>query len=194
MIGEAGVGKKHLIDAFERDVSERATVLRGRCLPYGDGITFWPLIEMARAPPASSTTTRRSALAKLGEPIAGARAGEETVERVASIMGLSRRVPRQGDVLGARRYLEALAMRGRSSVVIEDGHNGEETFLDLLEQVLASTAPAGVAAGRHRAAGLLRSGPSGRGPARNVVGCRRSAGDDTGRLVEVLLGGSVQAR
>ena len=48
VIGEAGVGKSRLIDEFVRSVGDEATVLRGRCLAYGDGITFWPLAEAVR--------------------------------------------------------------------------------------------------------------------------------------------------
>jgi class 3 adenylate cyclase len=47
--GEAGVGKTRLIGDFVAAVSGVATVLRGRCLAYGDGITFWPLVEIARS-------------------------------------------------------------------------------------------------------------------------------------------------
>ncbi|MDQ3086886.1 MAG: AAA family ATPase, partial [Actinomycetota bacterium] len=42
IVGEAGVGKSRLIDEFVLSVEERAHVLRGRCLPYGDGITPGP--------------------------------------------------------------------------------------------------------------------------------------------------------
>ena len=48
VIGEAGVGKSRLIDEFIRSVEGEASVLRGRCLPYGEGITFWPLAEAVR--------------------------------------------------------------------------------------------------------------------------------------------------
>ena len=49
VLGEAGVGKSYLVDAFQAEVGSATTVLRGRCLPYGDGITFWPLVEVLRA-------------------------------------------------------------------------------------------------------------------------------------------------
>jgi len=48
LVGEAGVGKSRLIEEFMRRVAGQATVLRGRCLSYGDGITFWPLAEVLR--------------------------------------------------------------------------------------------------------------------------------------------------
>ena len=46
LLGVAGIGKSRLAAELATDLSERATVLTGRCLPYGDGITFWPLFEI----------------------------------------------------------------------------------------------------------------------------------------------------
>jgi hypothetical protein len=48
IVGEAGIGKSRLIGEFARVVGEEARVVRGRCLAYGRGITFWPLMEIAR--------------------------------------------------------------------------------------------------------------------------------------------------
>ena len=48
VVGEAGVGKSRLIDEFISSLDGEAAVLRGRCLAYGDGITFWPLAEAVR--------------------------------------------------------------------------------------------------------------------------------------------------
>src|SRR5215216_6023800 len=45
LIGAAGVGKSRLTDEFLASL-EGAGVVRGRCLSYGDGITFWPVVEM----------------------------------------------------------------------------------------------------------------------------------------------------
>ena len=45
ILGVGGVGKSRLMAAFVDELGDRATVLRGRCLPYGEGITFYPLAE-----------------------------------------------------------------------------------------------------------------------------------------------------
>ena len=45
ILGVGGVGKSRLMAAFVEELDDRATVLRGRCLPYGEGITFYPLAE-----------------------------------------------------------------------------------------------------------------------------------------------------
>ena len=49
ILGDAGVGKSRLVDEFLGTQATHSTVLRGRCLSYGDGITFWPLIEMLKS-------------------------------------------------------------------------------------------------------------------------------------------------
>lgn len=45
LLGTAGVGKSRLVDELLAQVGGAARTLRGRCLPYGEGITFWPIIE-----------------------------------------------------------------------------------------------------------------------------------------------------
>ena len=46
LLGPAGIGKSRLVSDFLERVGDSAAVLRGRCLPYGEGITYWPLVEM----------------------------------------------------------------------------------------------------------------------------------------------------
>jgi class 3 adenylate cyclase/tetratricopeptide (TPR) repeat protein len=46
LLGPAGVGKSRLVAEFVEEVGARARVLHGRCLHYGEGITYWPLVEV----------------------------------------------------------------------------------------------------------------------------------------------------
>jgi class 3 adenylate cyclase/tetratricopeptide (TPR) repeat protein len=46
LLGPAGMGKSRLVADFLERVGAEADVLRGRCLSYGEGITYWPLVEM----------------------------------------------------------------------------------------------------------------------------------------------------
>ena len=46
VVGDAGVGKSRLV--AEALASIEATVVRGRCLPYGEGITYWPVVEVLK--------------------------------------------------------------------------------------------------------------------------------------------------
>ena len=45
LLGAAGVGKSRLVAQLLAEIGQDVRVLRGRCLPYGEGITFWPLLE-----------------------------------------------------------------------------------------------------------------------------------------------------
>ena len=62
LLGAAGVGKSRLVAELLAGVGDGATVLRGRCLHYGEGITFWPLVEalMLVGPPAHHVLERLS--------------------------------------------------------------------------------------------------------------------------------------
>jgi len=137
VVGEAGVGKSRLIDEFIASLEGRASVLRGRCLPYGDGITFWPLAEAVRiAAGIAERDSMEAALAKL-DAIAG---DPDVAARVASAIGLSS-TPFPGEELvwGARKLLETLASQRPLVVVFDDIHWAEPTFLELVEHVVETT-------------------------------------------------------
>ncbi|HSI98075.1 MAG TPA: adenylate/guanylate cyclase domain-containing protein, partial [Gaiellaceae bacterium] len=135
VVGEAGVGKSRLIDEFVSSIEGDASFLRGRCLPYGDGITFWPLAEAVRQ--ASGIMERDSTEVALGK--LSALSGDADAEaRVASAIGLSpAQFPVEELFWGARRLLETLAHPGPLLVLFEDIHWAEGTFLDLIEHVVA---------------------------------------------------------
>src|SRR5204863_9737840 len=85
VVGEAGMGKSRLAEEFISSVERQARVVRGRCLPYGRGITFWPLVEIIReAASIGEDDPPELGLAKLNSL-----AGDSAVaERVASVVGL----------------------------------------------------------------------------------------------------------
>ncbi|HEY2936560.1 MAG TPA: adenylate/guanylate cyclase domain-containing protein, partial [Gaiellaceae bacterium] len=56
VLGAAGIGKSRLVREFLLDVGPDENVLVGRCLPYGDGITFWPLRDTLPDEPLEGTT------------------------------------------------------------------------------------------------------------------------------------------
>src|SRR5439155_11866780 len=66
VIGHAGVGKSRLTHEVVTSLEGRARVLRGRCLPYGEGITFWPVAEVIQqAAELEGVTSSDEAVAKI---------------------------------------------------------------------------------------------------------------------------------
>ena len=136
VIGEAGVGKSRLIEEFVRSSAGEAAVLRGRCLSYGDGITFWPLAEVLRqAAGIVAEDGEEDARAKL-ESCLGERLAD-AASRVESVMGLSRHAYGKDELFWAvRAVLQELARRRPLVVVFDDIHWAEPTFLELIEAIL----------------------------------------------------------
>jgi tetratricopeptide (TPR) repeat protein len=187
LIGEAGVGKSRLIDEFMRSVEDGASFLRGRCLAYGDGITFWPLAEAVRQ--ASGILERdstESALQKLS-----ALSGDAEAEaRVASAIGLSAaQYPGEELFWGARKLLEALARPGPLVVLFEDVHWAEKTFLELIEHLLETVNDAClliVCTTRHE---LVERRPDwSTSPGASRIALERLTEDETNAVAEHLLG------
>jgi predicted ATPase/class 3 adenylate cyclase len=137
VLGQPGVGKSTLMAELRETAGDDATFIGGRCLPYGRGITFWPLLEIVQeAADIVDADSPAEARAKLAE-IAGG--DDEVVERVASVLGLSKaEFPVDETFWGARKLLERIAARKPLVVVFEDIHWAELTFLDLIEHLLRS--------------------------------------------------------
>jgi predicted ATPase/class 3 adenylate cyclase len=141
VIGDAGVGKSRLIADFVGSVAGEATVLRGRCLPYGDGITFWPIVDVTRQAAIisdeDSPETARRKLAGLLD--SGFPERDEIVARVCSAVGLSTDAYPVAELFWAiRKMFEGLAANRPLAVVVDDIHSAESTFLELLDHIVAS--------------------------------------------------------
>ncbi len=135
VLGQAGMGKTRLVDEFVRRIAGRAQVVRGRCLSYGDGITFWPLAEGLRQAAGISPDDREGeARAKLFS-LAGPER-QDAAERVASLIGLSAGSYSKDELLWSVGALfAAMASRRLLVVVFDDVHWAEDVFLDLVEHV-----------------------------------------------------------
>jgi class 3 adenylate cyclase/tetratricopeptide (TPR) repeat protein len=119
ILGTAGVGKSRLTAELLASL-DGSTVVRGRCLPYGEGITYWPLVEILKQlPPAAELGLDPAAVATIELLL-----GEEE--------SLSSREQIQWAV---RKLLEANAQSNPLVAVVDDIHWGEPTFLDLLEHI-----------------------------------------------------------
>jgi class 3 adenylate cyclase/tetratricopeptide (TPR) repeat protein len=118
VLGAAGVGKSRLVSEFLRKL-DGATVLRGRCLSYGEGITYWPVVEVVKqaggAEVLADEVARNALDAVLGETGAAA-----TPDEIAWAF---------------RKLLETRASEVPVVCLFDDIQWGENTFLDLVEHV-----------------------------------------------------------
>jgi class 3 adenylate cyclase/tetratricopeptide (TPR) repeat protein len=125
LLGPAGIGKSRVAREFLALIEDQAGTLTGRCLPYGEGITFWPLGQIVRE--AGGERGFDDALACEDE-------AELIKERIRGAIGLSQDEGRMQETFWAvRRFLECLASSRPLVVCFEDIHWAESTFLDLIE-------------------------------------------------------------
>jgi class 3 adenylate cyclase/tetratricopeptide (TPR) repeat protein len=136
VLGPAGVGKTRLVAEALRDL-DGATVLRGRCLSYGEGITFWPVAEMVgHAAGITDTDLPEEASGKLRRLLGEAEDADRVAGRIGQLIGLEAASGQAEEASWAfRRLLEVLAGRGPLVVVFDDLHWAEATLLDLVEHV-----------------------------------------------------------
>jgi class 3 adenylate cyclase/tetratricopeptide (TPR) repeat protein len=120
ILGAAGVGKTRLAHEFITSV-DGAILVRGRCISLGDGVTYWPVIEVARQlePRVEHLELDTHVLATLRGLVRGEEATDSTEEIAFAF----------------RRLLEAAARRQPLVCVFDDIQWGEPAFLDLIEQV-----------------------------------------------------------
>ena len=147
VIADAGVGKSRLVRELMDRVRANARLVFGRCLAYGEGITFWPLREMVVAAASiERDDTPETAYDKLLECVGDA----DVADRLASAAGLSpRQFPLHEINWGARRFMQYLAKDGPVLAMIDDIHWAEPAFLDLMENLLDTIERCARAARRH---------------------------------------------
>ena len=134
VIADAGVGKSRLVRELMDRVRAGSRLVFGRCLAYGEGITFWPLREMVVAAAGiERDDTPEAAYGKLLECVGDA----DVADRLASAAGLSpRQFPLHEINWGARRFMQRLAKDAPVLAMIDDIHWAEPAFLDLIENLI----------------------------------------------------------
>jgi predicted ATPase/DNA-binding SARP family transcriptional activator len=143
VLGQAGVGKSRLVQEFLAGVEEQALVARGRCLPYGEGITFWPLLETLKdAVDFGEGDSPETVRQKLRSALGGVPDADLAARQVAELIGFG---DTDGGTSGggewlapARALFEALARERPLVLVFDDIHWAEATFLDLIEHLADS--------------------------------------------------------
>jgi class 3 adenylate cyclase/tetratricopeptide (TPR) repeat protein len=135
VMAPAGVGKSRLIAELLSRLGSRAQVLQGRCLPYGEGITFWPVASVLKdALGIDDRDTALEARRKIAAAFDGDGDADAVCDGLAPLLGHGpNSVGIQESYWSVRRLLERLGGRGAVVVVFDDIHWGETSFLDLVE-------------------------------------------------------------
>jgi class 3 adenylate cyclase/tetratricopeptide (TPR) repeat protein len=145
IVGEPGVGKSrltHELFSWIDDLPELIWWRHGRCLPYGEGVTFWALGEIVKA---HAGILEAEVPAKVDEKLAAAVAAviDDTTEaewvrsRLAPLVGLPSSGADRDELFRAwHRFLEALAMQHPLVLAIEDVHWADPAMVSFLDHVL----------------------------------------------------------
>ncbi len=147
--GEAGIGKSRLAWEFEKYVDGLAAVIRwhrGRCLSYGDGVAFWPLVEAVRARLGLSEGDSGAVVAeRLEEGLATyVPDGDERDwlrPRLGTLVGVERSgaFPQSELFVAWTTWFERVGAEAAALVlVVEDAQHADEGMLDFLEHLLAN--------------------------------------------------------
>ena len=134
IVGEPGVGKSRLVAELVARVGTDARVVRGTCLSYGEGITYWAIgqivRDLARISDEQSPAEARDRIAAV---VGTDPAGEAVARKVAQLLGLadgSATAEATADAI--RDFLAAGAGAQPLVVVVDDIQWAEPTLLDLL--------------------------------------------------------------
>lgn len=200
VFGPAGVGKSRLLAEFVKSIPQ-ARVLKGRCLPYGDGITYWPLAEALKTHAAildtDSADVARDRLRDAISAVVPAEHDERVLEAVAWTIGLALPPdPLTSDEVRRRlhdawsRLLAALGSERLTVLAVEDIHWASEPLLDLLEHLADTPQESALLVVCPSRPELLDARPTWAAGRANTTALTLSplSRDEAGRLAEALLG------
>jgi class 3 adenylate cyclase len=190
ILGDAGVGKTRLVREFwERLAARSPEPLRrtGRCLSYGDGVTFWPLAEVLKEHLGiSESDLSSSVLEALGSrEILGLTLGLDVAH------GLHPLAARDRFQDAWVQFLEEIAAERPLVMLIEDIHWAEDLLLDLLERLVADTRGPLLVVTTARPEFLEGRPGWGARVAGTTVALDALSTDDAARLLDELLGGTL---
>jgi predicted ATPase len=188
VVGPAGIGKSRLGNELFAATKGRATTLVGRCLAYGDGITYWPLRGIILS--ATGSLTREGIEAFLD----GTEDAHRIAERLEGAVGSGESPPSGEETFWAvRRFLEHLARDRPLILGIDELQWAEPTFLDLLEYLVGWTADAPVLILGLTRPELLEHRPTWNATSSLVLQLEPLSEAESERLVEALGGGVAES-
>jgi tetratricopeptide (TPR) repeat protein len=200
VVGEPGIGKSRLVTELRTSLDERPDIVtwrHGRCLPYGEGITFWALGEIVKAEAGIlESDDPRETAAKLDAMLAGLFADEAErawfASRLAPLVGVGEdeaAVSREEAFTAWRRFLEAVAARRPCVVVLEDLHWADGALLEFVEHLVDWSMPVPLLLLCTARPELFEREPSWGGGKRNATTISLSplSAEESGRLLHLLL-------
>jgi class 3 adenylate cyclase/tetratricopeptide (TPR) repeat protein len=194
ILGPPGIGKSRLVEEFVARSGRRVQCLRGRCLPYGDGITYWPIAQIVeQATGLTGADDRAASEAKIARLVSDVERGELVAERIGQVLGITAGTPSPDETQWAiRRLFEVLARTDPLVLVFDDIHWGEPTFLDLIEHVADRSRDASIMLLSVARPELLEARPTWGGGKLNTTTVLLDPleTDDVDTLLRNLLGGS----
>jgi tetratricopeptide (TPR) repeat protein len=142
VVGEPGVGRSRLVAELFAYIAAKPEFTRwrqGRCLPYGEGITFWALGEIVKAEAGIlESDSVEVAAAKLEAAVSPEELERQwLLQQLGPLVGVEAASPaeRQELFTAWRRFLEALAAARPTVLVFEDLHWADEALLAFLEHL-----------------------------------------------------------
>jgi len=200
VVGEPGIGKSRLVTELRTALDERSDLItwrHGRCLPYGEGITFWALGEIVKAEAGIlDSDDQHAAASKLDDIVASLFADESErawfVSRLAPLAGTGgdgAAVGREEAFAAWRRFLEAMAARRPCVFVVEDLHWADGALLEFLEHLLDWSPPVPLLLLCTARPELFERSASWGGGKRNAttISLAPLSEEEAGRLLQVLL-------
>ena len=206
LVGVPGIGKSRLVSELFAALEQEPDLMywrQGRCLPYGEGVTYWALSEMVKAHAGiletdSSDKVQENLAGVVAEALEGASDREWVEGHLRPLVGLADEEhvggDRQAEAFAAwRRFLEALAERSPLVLVFEDLHWADDSLLDFIDHLVewASGVPILVVCTARPELLTRRPGWGGGKPNAATISLTPLSDDDTARLVHALLERSV---
>ena len=193
ILGAAGVGKSRLVNEFIASIGDDALVVSGRCLSYGEGITYWPIAEIVRQASGIGPGIGNQAAdqARVSALLPETADRERITELVSQAIGLTRGDPAPDETPWAiRSFFESLAAERPLVVVLDDLQWAQSALLDLVEHIADWSRDAPILLIVLARQELLEVRPAWGGGKRSatIISLEPLNADETAQLIDNLLG------